>query len=176
MRKALLCIAVLLAFGLTAVAQDAGTSGQSSTSTTTTKTTKTKHSKKAAGDMGDMSAKSSTMTGCIEKSGDNYMIKNGRHKKGVKVTGSDDLSAHVGHTVKLTGSWAPTAASTSATGETKGGGAKAGREFNETKVDMVSETCTMGAGKAAAGSSDTSTMTSSTKTKKSKKSTATTPQ
>src|SRR5438067_6350041 len=174
MRKALLCIAVLLAFGLTAVAQDTGTAGQSSTSTTTTKTTKTKKSKKAAGDMGDMGMKTSTMTGCIEKSGDNYVLKNGRHKNGVKVTGSDDLSAHVGHTVKLTGTWA--SASAAGTGETKGGGTKAAsREFNETKVDMVSETCTMGAGKAASSSSDTTT-TASTKTKKTKKSTATTPQ
>jgi hypothetical protein len=172
MRKALLCVAVLLAFGLTAVAQDTGTAGQSSTSTTTTKTTKTKH-KKAAGDMGDMGAKSSTMTGCIDKSGDGYVLKNGRHKNGVKVTGSDDLSAHVGHTVKLTGTWA-SASAAGGTGETKGGGTKmSSREFNETKVDMVSETCKMGAGKAAAGSSDTST-TASTKTKKSKKSSATT--
>jgi hypothetical protein len=160
MRKALLCMAVLLAFGLTAVAQDTSTSGQSSTSTTTTKTTKTKHKK---GDMANMGAKSNTITGCIEKSGDDYMIKNGRHKKGVKVTGSDDLSAHVGHTVKLTGNWASaSAAPTTATGETKGGGAKMARDFNETKVDMVSETCTMGAGKTMA--------------KKSKKSTSTTPQ
>src|SRR5437868_1716240 len=161
MRKALLCIAVLLAFGLTAVAQDTGTSGQSSTTTTTTK----KSTRTAA-------SKGNTITGCIEKSGDNYMIKNGRYKNGVKVTGSDDLSPHVGHTVKLTGTWASAAAST---GETKGGGMKmSNREFNETKVDMVSETCKMGAGKAASSSSDTTT--TSTKTKKSKKSTATTPQ
>src|SRR5437763_12751304 len=172
MRKALLCVAVLVAFGLTAVAQDTGTAGQSSTSTTTTKTTKTKH-KKAAGDMGDMGAKTSTMTGCIDKSGDGYVLKNGRHKNGVKVTGSDDLSAHVGHTVKLTGTWA-SASAASGTGETKGGGTKmSNREFNETKVDMVSDTCKTGAGKAASSSSDTTT-TASTKTKKSKKSSATT--
>ena len=165
MRKALLCIAVLLAFGLTAVAQDTGTSGQSSTSTTTTKTTKTKRSKKAAsdtsaaGETGASAAKTSTITGCIEKSGDDYMIKNGRHKKGVKVTGSDDLSAHVGHTVKLTGTWASaSAASTTGTGETKGGGTKmANREFNETKVDMVSESCTTGASKSASGKKSTAT-------------------
>src|SRR5437763_17121671 len=171
MRKALLCMAVLLAFGLTAVAQDTGTAGQSSTSTTTTKTTKTKH-KKTSGDMGDM-GKTSTMTGCIDKSGDGYVLKNGRHKNGVKVTGSDDLSAHVGHTVKLTGTWA-SAAAAGGTGETKGGGTKmSSREFNETKVDMVSETRKTGAGKAASSSSDTTT-TASTKTKKSKKSSATT--
>ena len=152
MRKALLCMAVLLAFGLTAVAQDTGTSGQSSTQTPTTK-------KATRG-----AAKGNTITGCIEKSDDTYMIKNGRYKNGVKVTGSDDLAPHVGHTVKLTGTWASASAAAGSTGETKGGGAKmANREFNETKLDMVSETCTMGAGKAGMA-------------KKSKKSTSTTPQ
>jgi hypothetical protein len=111
MKKLMLCLVVVFAFAFTAAAQDTGAS-QSATHS----------SKKSMSSSG-----SRTTTGCIEKSGDSYMLKNGRYKNGVKVTGSDDLSAHVGHTVKLTGSWTTP-----------------GQEFSETKVDMVSDTCKMG--------------------------------
>ena len=117
MKKLVVCMAVVFAFALTSAAQD--TNPQSSSSTTTSQTTtKTKSSS---------SMKGKTATGCIEKSDDGYVLKNGRYKNGVKVTGSDDLAPHVGHTVKLTGSWAAP-----------------GQEFNETKLDMVSDTCKMG--------------------------------
>lgn len=115
MKKFLVCMAVLFAFAITAAAQDTGASQSSMAK-----------SKKSS-----MSSGSKSTTGCIEKSGDGYVLKNSKNKEGVKVTGSDDLAPHVGHTVKLTGSWTTP-----------------GQEFAETKLDMVSDTCKMGGGKA----------------------------
>lgn len=113
MKKFLVCMAVLFAFAITAAAQDTG--AQSGT----------KSSKKSSMSGGH------AITGCVEKSGDGYVLKDSHHKNGVKVTGSDDLAPHVGHTVKLTGSWTTP-----------------GQEYAETKLDMVSDTCKMGGGKA----------------------------
>jgi hypothetical protein len=46
-------------------------------------------------------AKSSKVTGCLEGSSGNYMVKSG--KKETAVTSSQDLAGDVGHKVKLTG-------------------------------------------------------------------------
>ncbi|MGH9566098.1 MAG: hypothetical protein ACRD4I_08955, partial [Candidatus Angelobacter sp.] len=48
----------------------------------------------------------STLTGCLSGPNDEgaYLLKRG--KKEVEVGGMDDLSKHVGHEVKLHGSWA----------------------------------------------------------------------
>ena len=47
-----------------------------------------------------------TLTGCLSGPNDEgaYLLKHG--KKEVEVGGMDDLSKHVGHEVKLHGSWA----------------------------------------------------------------------
>src|SRR2546426_920652 len=51
--------------------------------------------------------KTSQLTGCL--SGPNsegaYVLTNGRHKKGVEVGGRNELKRHVGHKVKLMGTW-----------------------------------------------------------------------
>lgn len=134
MKKLLFCIAVVLAFGITAAAQD--TSGAQSA----TDTGKQAKSSTTKPDKTSTSTKSSTTTGCIEKSGDSYVLKNGRYRSGVKVTGSEDFGPHVGHTVKLTGAWTTP-----------------GQEFAATKLDMVSDTCNMGGAKKGASSTPTST-------------------
>ena len=121
MRKFLLCIAVVFAFGMMAAAQDTGAQSGGAMD----------HGKMKGHKMAGDSGAARTTTGCIEKSGDGYMLKNGRYKEGVKVTGSDDLGPHAGHSVKLTGSWTTP-----------------GKEFAETKLDMVAASC-----KSAAGSS-----------------------
>jgi hypothetical protein len=71
-------------------------------------------------------AKTASLTGCVEGSAGSYMVKKG--SKDVPVTSSEDLAGHVGHKVKLTGTWE------------KGADAKS-KTFNATKVDMVSESC-----------------------------------
>lgn len=161
-RVFLLMVAVAL-FCFTAAAQTSDTSTKShkksSNSAASTSDTSggSAHSAKKGG-----AAKGNTVTGCVGGSAGSYTLTNGRHKNGVGVSGSDDLAPHVGHTVKLTGSWSDDK-----------------KTFNETKVDMVSETCTMGAKKGAAkgaASETTTTASSSTTTKKSsKKGAASTP-
>ncbi|HEV2022507.1 MAG TPA: hypothetical protein VGQ94_08250, partial [Terriglobales bacterium] len=77
----------------------ASTPAKTSTASTTKSTTHTKAA--AAG------PKESTMTGCL--SGPNadgeYLVKNGNHRSGMEVVGMNDLKTHVGHKVKLTGTW-----------------------------------------------------------------------
>jgi hypothetical protein len=57
------------------------------------------------------------------------MLKSGRYRQGVKVTGSDDLAPHVGHTVRLTGTWTVP-----------------DQEFAESRIEMVSDSCKLGTG------------------------------
>ena len=56
-------------------------------------------------------AAAETIQGCLSgpTSEGVYLLKNAEHKKGLEVGGSDDLSKHVGHEVKLTGDWASAA-------------------------------------------------------------------
>jgi hypothetical protein len=94
-----------------------------------------------------------TLTGCL--SGPNqegaYELKSG--KKEVEVGGLDDLSKHVGHQVRLHGSWVKSGAeigekegAESKESEGKEKGEAAERHFKVASVDMVSETCPAGAG------------------------------
>lgn len=112
MKRLLLILAVALLFGFTAAAQ------------TATESAKGAKKAKAATTATAEAPKSHTMTGCIGGSAGKYTITNGRYKNGVAVAGKDDLAAHVGHTVKLTGTWS----------EDK-------KTFNETKVDLVKDSC-----------------------------------
>ena len=99
------------------------------------------------------SAGGTTLTGCL--SGPNqegaYELKSG--KKEVEVGGLDDLSKHVGHQVRLHGSWVKSGAeigekeaAESKESEAKEKGEAAERHFKVASIDMVSETCSTGAG------------------------------
>jgi hypothetical protein len=85
----------------------------SAQTSTDAKTTKTAHSKSGTGRLG-------TLTGCLSGPNDEgaYLLKNSAGHS-IEVGGSDDLKAHVGHEVKLSGSWA------------KSGGEIGEREENE---------------------------------------------
>lgn len=141
MRKATVLVVVLM-FAVAAWAYQGSyeTSTKASTpaKTSTASTTKsTSHTKAAAG------PKESSMTGCL--GGPNaegaYLLTNGRYRKGLEVGGMDDLKGHVGHKVKLTGTWAK---SGSEIGETEPKGEKEGMEkhFKVSKVGMIADTCT----------------------------------
>jgi len=76
-----------------------------------------------------------TLKGCVESQGGQYMLET---KKGsIPLTGQD-VSAHVGHEVKVKGAWekAGSAASTESNS-----GAMSGKSFNVASVDMVSANC-----------------------------------
>lgn len=187
MKKLLFIAVVLVAFAFSAMAQTesqtSGTSGQSSTTTTTTTTKKTrqhKASSETSGQAGEAAsaqgAKESKLTGCISaKPNDEgvYTLTNGRYKKGVEL-GGQDLSAHAGHKVQLTGMWEKSGADI---GETEKSGEKetGERHFKVTDVKHISDTCTPAGGtsgssamrhhgskKGSASSSGTETPSSTT--------------
>ncbi len=72
-----------------------------------------------------------TMKGCIQSQNGQYMLEE-KGGKMMNLTSSQDLSAHVGHMVKVHGSMA---------GATSGSDTKT---FTVSSVDMVSDTCSMG--------------------------------
>lgn len=83
--------------------------------------------------------KTKTVTGCLHKEGDNFWLTTRTGK--YHVMSKDDLSAHDGHEIKVTGA------------ESKGPvpGADPKKEvkhLDASSVDMVSDTCKMGTKKA----------------------------
>jgi hypothetical protein len=93
-----------------------------------------------------------TLTGCLSGPNDEgvYELKSG--KKEVEVGGLDDLSKHVGHQVRLHGSWAKSGSDigekeTSESKEKGEQGEKAERHFKVASIDHMSDTCPAGAEK-----------------------------
>src|SRR5260370_5275337 len=95
MKKVLFAMAVILSFTLAAVAQTTPAAGA--------KTAPAAKAPKAS----DGTAAKHQLTGCLgaQNSAGAYVLTNGIYKKGTEVGGNDDLSKHVGHQIKLTGSW-----------------------------------------------------------------------
>jgi hypothetical protein len=120
------------------------------------KTTKSAHSK------------SGTITGCLSGPNDEgaYMLKNSAGHS-IEVGGSDELKAHVGHEVKLSGTWAKSGSeigeNEAAEHNEKHATAEAGekheagehhekreareRHFKVSSISMVSDTCSASARK-----------------------------
>jgi len=124
-----LVLMLVLALAATLAAQQAGQAGKGK------KTSSTAAADKKAG-------KTTTLTGCISSADGTYKLTNGRHRKGVEVSSSQDLKPHVGHKVKLSGSWE------------KSGTMKA---FKADKLDMISETCAAPAAKGKGKAKKTGT-------------------
>ncbi len=151
MRKVIVYLAMLFAFAYFSAAQTGGASGSTDSSSgaqagSADKSGDTHAMHKKGSGMG------STLTGCLSGPNDEgvYVLKSG--KKSVEVGGLDDLSKHVGHQVRLHGSWAK---SGSDIGEKEASGAsekkegkeeKGERHFKVTSIDHVSDTCAAGAG------------------------------
>lgn len=89
-----------------------------------------------------------TLKGCIESSGAGQYTLAEKGGKSVTLNSTEDLSAHVGHEVKVHGSYG-SGVGASASASSTGASANAGETFNVTKVDMVSEQCKI---KGASGS------------------------
>ena len=138
--KKVLCILAVTFVVSWASAQTSGSSDQTSTGEKATH--KSMHKGSAA-----------TLTGCLSGPNDEgaYVLEHGSKK--VEVGGNDELSKHVGHTVKLHGTWSTGSAigekESSEKGEAKEG--KEGKEekgehhFKVTSIDHVSDTCQAGA-------------------------------
>lgn len=136
--KKVLCILAVTFVVSWASAQTSGSSDQTSTGEKATH--KSMHKGSAA-----------TLTGCLSGPNDEgaYVLEHGSKK--VEVGGNDELSKHVGHTVKLHGTWSTGSAigekESSEKGEAKEGKEEKGeRHFKVTSIDHVSDTCQAGAG------------------------------
>jgi hypothetical protein len=136
MKRALLTVTYLVAFGLVSAssAQSTGASNQSSS----------QHTKKEV-----------TLSGCVQQMGDEFMLQTSQ-KKNVELETTEDLKPHVGHTVKVTGDWDKAAdkndahAGSSTTGAHNEAAEHQGAKehhFKVSKIAMVSDTCAKTAAK-----------------------------
>ena len=146
MKKVLAIFTMLFAFTLLSAAQAGSASGGAQAGASDQGTQKNASPKKGA-------AGSATLTGCLSGPNDEgvYELKSG--KKEVEVGGLDDLSKHVGHEVRLHGSWAKSGSEIGEkeekggeAAEKKGGNEEKGeRHFKVASIDHLKDTCTAGA-------------------------------
>ena len=92
--------------------------------------------------------------GCIRSENGKYVLES-KHHKTISLTGSEDFAPHVGHTVTVHGNFLNgsksagamsqnTGTGTSSTGAPSAGAASGeGSDFQVTKMDMVSDSCTL---------------------------------
>ncbi len=147
MTKAILPIAATLLFACAAFAQSTSPSeGQGTTSASpsmqqdSTQTGQT-GSMGNNGHMGSSGEKK--MKGCVQSEGGQYVLQE-KSGKTIPLAGQD-VSAHVGHTVTVHGSWA------SGSSASASSGSASGNAFNVTSVDMVSTSCNVGKNKSNGG-------------------------
>ncbi len=135
MKKVVLGLSLVLALSLWTLAQTSSGSASSGQTTADQGTSgHHMHHKNAAGEH--------EIKGCLSASGSTATLKTA-HGKTINVTPASgvDLSAHNGHEVRLTGTWEKGESSAASTG-----GEKAAKNFEATKVQHISDTCTAGAG------------------------------
>jgi uncharacterized protein YdeI (BOF family) len=127
-------LAVVLMFAVAAWAYQgsAGTSTKASTPSKTSTASSTKSTTKSEASA-ERAPKESTITGCLSGPiGEGYYeLKNANNRIRMQVNAMDGLKAHVGHKVKLTGTWEEEIPEVQE------------RRFNVSKVDMIAETCTV---------------------------------
>ena len=151
MKNWMLAFALTLAFSLVSVAQTSSNPSPADSQSGAAATSNTGSTSSGAMGSSDQSSTSSgkkakSEVGCLEQGSTpgTYMLKDAKHPNGIAVSysGSEDLSKHVGHKVKVSGTMS-------------------GDSLNATNVKHISETCSVGgsasSGKHSHGSTDTST-------------------
>src|SRR6185437_10270531 len=147
MKKLFAVLTMLFAFSFLSAAQTGSAPGSASQPDNGQQSAEKGAAKKGA-------AGSATLTGCLSGPNDEgvYELKSG--KRTVEVGGLDDLSKHVGHEVRLHGSWAKSGSEIgekeekggSEAAEKKGGNEEKGeRHFKVASIDHLKDTCTAGA-------------------------------
>ena len=143
MKQLLASLTILFAFTVLSAAQTRSTPGSTGGAQAGAGDQSTE--KKAAPKKGGGGA--ATLTGCLSGPNDEgvYELKSG--KKEVEVGGLDDLSKHVGHNVRLHGSWTKSGADIGEkeSSESKGKEEKGERHFKVASIDHISDTCPAGA-------------------------------
>ncbi|HET9182896.1 MAG TPA: hypothetical protein VFP59_12235 [Candidatus Angelobacter sp.] len=139
--KKVLCILTAV-FAITWASGQTSSSSQTSGDQSSASTTQMSKSKKGM----KMGAGKSTIRGCLSGPNDEgaYVLTRGKRK--IEVGGNDDLSKHVGHEVKLHGTWGT--ASDIGEKEAAAGGdndnEKGHRHFKVASIDHISDTCKAG--------------------------------
>jgi hypothetical protein len=143
MKKVLAFFTILFAFTLLSAAQTGSTPG--STGSAQAGTGDQSMDKKGSTKKG--SAGSATLTGCLSGPNDEGVYELKSSKKEVEVGGLDDLSKHVGHKVRLHGSWTKNGSDIGEkeSSESKGKEEKGERHFKVASIDHISDTCASGA-------------------------------
>lgn len=146
MKKIILPFATVLLFALASFAQ---------TTATPDPNTGTQGTQSASPSMQQAPSNDSSMSGatnsekkikgCVSQQNGQYVLET-KHGKSIPLSGQD-VSAHVGHTVALHGTWAA-----ASTGTQTSTGMSSGNSFNVSKVDMISESCTKGSMSSGSGS------------------------
>lgn len=114
MKKLLSLLAIVICLSLASLAQDAP---------------------KAKSKAADDGPKLAQLTGCLSSpAASQYTLTNGHYKSGVTVTGPDELKSHVGHQVRMKGTWS----------EDK-------KSYKAESISMVADTCPAPGSAAAAG-------------------------
>jgi hypothetical protein len=147
MKKVFCGLVVLLAFAV--VSAQTPSSGGDQGQTSTDQTAKAPKAGK----------KGTTLTGCLSGPNDEgaYLLKRKGSSKEIEVGGSDELSKHVGHEVKLHGSWAKSGADIGEKEGSEKNEASEGkkgemeRHFKVASIDHVSDTCPAAGASAAGG-------------------------
>jgi hypothetical protein len=97
---------------------------------------------------GGKTAGEKKLKGCVQSQGGQYVLET-KKGKAVNLAGQD-VSAHVGHEVAVKGNWESGGGAGMTSSSSTGKEAGAGKTFNVTSVDMISESCG-GKGKGSSG-------------------------
>lgn len=95
--------------------------------------------------------KGEKLKGCVQSQGGQFVLET-KKGKAIALSGQD-VSAHVGHEVSLKGTWDTGAAAGASATPTAAG--SAGKTFNVTGVDMISESCGKSKEESKGGSTGT---------------------
>jgi hypothetical protein len=161
-----------LVFGLVSVAQTTPGTAQSPQSKDPSAMPQSSPSQASPAETPNMSNRSASasdtkgekkLKGCIESEGGKYVLRE-KNGKEVALTGSEDLSSHVGQTVTVHGTYASGSDASSATGtssttmgtSSSGSMSSGGDQFMVSKIDMVSQSCSMDKGKTSSKNRDDS--------------------
>ena len=110
MRKLAFLCSLLLAFYVSAFAQTDTSNSKSNPTAANQSSSQMQNSDR---DKSDNFSKSVKGKGCITQQDGKYLLTDKKHPEGIELTGSQDLSAHVGHKVEIKGTWAESSASSS---------------------------------------------------------------
>ena len=83
----------------------------------------------------DAMGKKMTLTGCLSEKDGKYMLTDKKHSDGVELMSTEDLKAHIGHKVSVTGMMQSDDAMSK--------DSMAMSEFKVTNIKMVSDKCSM---------------------------------